>query len=989
MFIRWFKDLTIKDIPSVGGKNASLGEMYAKLSSKGVPVPNGFALTADAYREFLKNNDLDKKIKLEIKNLNVRDVVALKRAGEKVRKLILQTEFPKEIKEEIKIAYKKLQQSSKLKKGKEFSVAVRSSATAEDLPNASFAGQQETYLNVKGEQEILIACKKCIASLFTDRAISYREDKGFDHMAVALSVCVQEMVRSDLASSGVMFTLDTESGYTGVVLINSAYGLGEYVVKGRVVPDQFYVYKTGLKQGYNAIFSKKLGSKDARLIYSKTGTKQAKVSTKERNTFSLTDKEVLQLAKWGLVIEQHYGHPMDIEWAKDGKTGKLFIVQARGETVKSQQQINVAETYKLNLLDLQTNKLKVLATGSAVGQKIGQGKVRIVENPSQMKNFKKGDVLVTRITDPDWEPIMRFASAIITEQGGKTSHAAIVSRELGVPCIVGVKNARKILKPNAEITVSCAEGEEGKIYVGNLPFTIEKTEYKDLPTTRTKIMMNLGDPGNAFALAGIPCDGVGLAREEFLFTNFVKIHPMALVNYNNLKDLSAKKKITELTVGYKDKIQYAVDKLAEGMAFIAGAFDGKDVILRLSDFKTNEYATLIGGSSYEPKEENPMIGWRGASRYYDEKYKAGFKIECLAIKKVREEWGMKNVIVMVPFCRTVEEGKKVLATMKEYGLERGKDGLKVYVMAEIPSNVILADEFCQIFDGFSIGSNDLTQLTLGVDRDSALVSHVYDENNKAVKILIRDLIKIAHKNKRKVGICGQAPSDYPEFAEFLTSEGIDSISLNPDTVLKTKKRIALAEKKSNKFLTKFNNMATFTKTFLALGFMAITLVLGGYSCEGLQNLANKEVIDNAKQNFAVQLEQMKADLKNEAVKQVGGTKSEFTTQSFIDLTIAYPTGWNINQTLDEITFKSKDGKEWFKISSLSHENKIPSSETENDNFFDLPIKKFAYTDKTTNEELKVVEIYPKGYEGKKQVEIIGTSARFEEIFQSIDEFKIK
>ncbi|MFH2018705.1 MAG: phosphoenolpyruvate synthase [bacterium] len=784
MLIQWFKNLTIKDIPLVGGKTASLGEMYSKLTKKGIKIPNGFALTAEAYWKFLKANELDKKIKTTLKDLDVKDVKTLAVAGKKIRQMILNAKIPKEIEKEVLKEYKKL-----AGKKKKFSVAVRSSATAEDLPGASFAGQQETYLNVRGEASLMLAIKKCIASLFTDRAISYREAMGFEHSKVALSVCVQEMVRSDSGSAGVMFTLDTESGFSGVVLINSAYGLGENVVKGRVIPDQFYVFKAGLKKGFKSIISRRLGSKEVKLIYASKGTIQKKVNTKDQKKYSLSEHEVLQLAKWGVMIEDHYGRAMDIEWAKDGETGELLIVQARSETVKSQEKINIIESYRLG------RRGKVLITGISIGQRIGQGKTRIIDSPKQMKKFKAGEVLVTRITDPDWEPIMRMAGAIVTEQGGKTSHAAIVSRELGIPCLVGASKARQLVKNGQQVTVSCAEGEEGYVYDGRLPFKVEKTKVKSMLPTRTKIMMNVGDPDQAFSFSAIPNDGIGLAREEFIFTNFIKIHPLALVNYNKITDKRVKAQIDALTVGYKDKKQFCIDKLAEGIAFIASAYHPNDVVVRLSDFKTNEYATLIGGTDYEPHEENPMLGWRGASRYYDPKYKAGFALECAALKKAREVWGLKNIIVMVPFCRTVDEGKKVLAVMKQFGLERGKSGLQIYMMCEVPSNVILAKEFSKIFDGFSIGSNDLTQLTLGVDRDSALVSHVYDENNLAVKTLIRQVIHSAHKYGCKVGICGQAPSDYPEFAEFLVREGIDSISLNPDTVLKTRLRIAAMEKK--------------------------------------------------------------------------------------------------------------------------------------------------------------------------------------------------
>lgn len=970
-YIRWFKDLTINDIPLVGGKNASLGEMYSKLTQKGVKVPNGFALTAEAYWDFLKHHDLDKTIKAKIKKTDLRNINALKKVGKEVRALILAADFPEEIKKDIKVAYKEL--------GKNPSVAVRSSATAEDLPDASFAGQQETYLNVVGEKDLLLACKKCVASLFTDRAISYREDKGYDHMSIALSVGVQVMVRSDLAASGVMFTLDTESGFPGVVLINAAYGLGEYVVKGRVVPDQFYIYKTGLKNGFKSIFSRRLGSKEVKLVYGKTETKQQKVNVSEQNKYCLTDKEVLQLAKWGMQIEEHYGRAMDIEWAKDGKTNELFIVQARSETVKSQQNVNVIENYKLQ------KKSKVLATGTAVGQKIGQGKVRIIENPAQMKSFKPGEVLVTRITDPDWEPIMRVAGAIITEQGGKTSHAAIVSRELGVPCLVGVKNARKLLKPGKEITVSCAEGEVGMVYADRLPFEVERTEIKEVLKTKTKIMMNVGDPDNAFAYAAIPSEGVGLAREEFIFTNFIKIHPLALINYNNLKDAVAKKKIKELTIGYDNKVQYCIDKLAEGIAFIAAAFDGKDVILRLSDFKTNEYATLIGGKEYEPKEENPMIGWRGASRYYDPKYKPGFKLECEAIKKARTEWGLKNIIVMIPFCRTVEEGRKVLATMKEFGLERGKDGLRVYMMAEIPSNVILAEEFSQIFDGFSIGSNDLTQLTLGVDRDSALVSHVYDENNKAVKTLIRDLIRTAHKNNCKVGICGQAPSDYPEFAEFLVREGIDSISLNPDTVLKTRKRIAETESNlTNKVVDSLKSVASASKVLLVLGVLGLVTVLGGYSCE---NFANQELVDNTKQQLTEQMEKMKGEIAQNVAEEIKKISSaEYSlNDSFVDLKMSYPSGWSISQSNKSIRFESSDKKDWFEIALSSKVRDVGESVTTT-SFFEMPAKRSIVTNFDNGSNYQVLEIYPKGLDDKKQLEISGSGDRFDDLLKGINTF---
>ncbi|TSC95759.1 MAG: pyruvate, water dikinase [Parcubacteria group bacterium Athens1014_10] len=808
-FILWFDEIGIKDVPLVGGKNASLGEMYQKLTKKGMIIPNGFAVTSYAYWHFLNNSqsknsvipseikdpvslkvkNLKQAIKEILKDLDTQDIKNLSERGKKIRDLILKAEFPEDLKKEIIKAYKKLSQEY----GKEnLDVAVRSSATAEDLATASFAGQQESYLNIKGEKQILEAVKKCIASLFTNRAISYRQEMGFDNLKVALSVAVQKMVRSDKASSGVMFSCDTESGFADVVLINAAYGLGENVVKGRVSPDQYYVFETTLKKGFKPLIGKTLGAKEMRLIYSEGNepTKNLPVPKNEQQEFALKDEEVLTLAKWSCLIEDHYKKSMDIEWAKDGLDGKLYILQARPETVQSQKEASVLEDYILK------EKGKILFTGLSVGSRIGQGKVNRIMEVKDINKFKKGEVLVTDMTDPDWEPVMKIASAIITDLGGRTSHAAIVSRELGVPCVVGAKKASQILKTGMEVTVSCAEGEEGKIYQGILPFEIKKTNIANLKKPKTKIMMNLGEPDQAFSARFIPNDGVGLAREEFIINNSIKIHPLALINFSKIKDEKIKNKIEKLTFGYKNKTQFYIDKLAEGIGKIGAAFYPRDVIVRFSDFKTNEYANLIGGKEFEPEESNPMIGWRGASRYYDPKFKSAFGLECLAIKKVREEFGLTNVIVMIPFCRTIDEGKKVLKIMEEYGLKRGKNGLQVYVMAEIPANIILAEEFAKIFDGFSIGSNDLTQLTLGLDRDSQIVSHIFNERNQAVKDLIKQLIQASHKYKRKVGICGQAPSDYVEFAEFLVKQGIDSISLNPDTIIKTTLAILKLEKRS-------------------------------------------------------------------------------------------------------------------------------------------------------------------------------------------------
>lgn len=793
-FILWFNELGIDDVPLVGGKNASLGEMYRNLTKKGVNIPNGFAVTAYGYHYFLKKARIDTAIKKILLDLDTRDMNNLSSRGKKVRETILQASFPEELEKEIISAYRKLEKLYT----PDVDVAVRSSATAEDLPDASFAGQQETYLNISGDYAILEACKKCFASLFTNRAISYREDKHFDHFSIGLSIAVQKMVRSDLASSGVMFSIDTESGFKDVVLINSSYGLGENVVQGAVNPDEFYVFKPTLKKGFSPIVSKKLGEKKIKMVYTHDGnrtTKNIVVPDKERNHFTLQDKEIVLLARWACTIEDHYskkaGHfkPMDMEWAKDGQTGELFIVQARPETVQSQRDFAVLEDYKL------LEKGKVLTQGAPVGSKIGVGIANIIKDASAIARFEPGQVLVTDMTDPDWEPIMKVASAIVTNRGGRTCHAAIVSRELGIPCIVGTNDGTKIIKPNTPITVCCAEGEKGSVYEGKLKFAINKVNLKNMKRPKTMIMLNLGNPDLAFASSFIPNDGVGLAREEFIINSYIKIHPKALLQFNKLGDPTVRQQIEELTMGYGNKKEYYIDKLAQGIATIAAAFYPKDVIVRLSDFKSNEYANLIGGDVFEPKEDNPMIGWRGASRYYDPNYQEAFSLECRAFQKVRDSMGFTNVKIMVPFCRTIEEGKKVLLEMKKNGLVRGKNKLHVYVMCEIPSNVILAEEFCKLFDGFSIGSNDLTQLTLGVDRDSQLVSHVYDERNEAVKTLIRQVIKIAKKNKRKVGICGQAPSDYPDFARFLVQEGIDSISLNPDTVIKTTLDLVELEKR--------------------------------------------------------------------------------------------------------------------------------------------------------------------------------------------------
>ncbi len=791
-FVLWFNEVGIGDVPLVGGKNASLGEMYKALTKRGVKVPNGFAVTAYAYRYFLEEEKIKKELRNILSKVKVRSVESLAKVGHEARQLILGAELPPPLRLAIIDAYRKLCS----KYGKHTDVAVRSSATAEDLPDASFAGQQETYLNIRGEHALMDACKKCFASLFTNRAIHYRIDKGFDHFKVALSIGVQKMVRSDLASSGVMFSIDTETGFKNVVLINAIYGLGENIVQGAVNPDEFYVFKPTLKKGCNSIISKTIGSKNLRMIYSTGGskntTKNVNVSLEDRNKFVLDEKEILKLAKWACIIEEHYNKPMDMEWAKDGKTKELFIVQARPETVQSQKDVNVLEEYVIK------KRGKLLTTGKSVGSKIGQGRAHIIKDVHDIKKFKEGEILVTEMTDPDWEPIMKIASGIVTNKGGRTCHAAIVSRELGIPCIVGTNNVTQVVKNNQKITISCAEGEEGFVYDGFISFKINRHNLKKLKRPHTKVMMNVGNPEQAFEFSFIPNDGVGLAREEFIINEYIKIHPNALIHFGKIKDKAVKEEIEKLTVGYKDKKQFFVDKLAYGVGMIGAAFYPKDVIVRMSDFKSNEYANLIGGKMFEPIEHNPMIGWRGASRYYSSAYKDAFALECKAMKKVMEEMGLVNVKLMIPFCRTVEEGKMVLKEMEKNGLKRGRNRLQVYVMCEIPSNVILADEFSKIFDGFSIGTNDLTQLTLGLDRDSSLVSHIYDERNMAVKTLVASVIHKAKANRRKIGICGQAPSDYPEFAAFLVDCGIDSISLTPDTIIKTTLTILNEEKRLRK-----------------------------------------------------------------------------------------------------------------------------------------------------------------------------------------------
>ena len=788
-YIRFFKDLDKQHVAEVGGKNASLGEMISMLGPKGIRIPSGFATTAQAYWDFLDHNGLREKLTTTLEKLDRKEFNNLKQIGKKLRDFIMKEEFPEELAKSIKEAYHMLEEREEALT----SVAVRSSATAEDLPEASFAGQHDSFMNVQGPDNTLEACKRCYASLFTDRAIRYREHNDFEHMKVALSAGVQKMVRSDLACAGVGFTILPDSGYDKVIYLTGSWGLGDNVVQGAVNADEFYVFKPSLKKGMRSIISKKLGSKEKTMIYSKGGlagqktTTNKKTDAEKRKKFILTDEEVIQLATWCLEIETHYNRPMDIEWAKDGETGDIYIVQARPETVHAEKDKTKLKEYRLKA------EGKVLVRGNGIGDKITKGVSRLLASPEESDKLQKGDVLVTDITNPDWDPVMKKASAIVTNSGGRTSHAAIVARELGAVAVVGTGNATEILKDGQEVTVSCAEGQEGKIYEGFLEWEEEEIDFSKLKEPQTDAMLILADPEMAYAYSGYPVKGVGLMRLEFVINNTIKAHPLALLNFEKLKDKKAKKEIEKLTVSYPDKRLYFIEKLAEGVATIAAAFYPREVIVRMSDFKSNEYANLIGGAEFEPKEENPMLGFRGASRYYSERYKEGFRMECESMKIVRDEMGLNNVKLMIPFCRTVEEGQKVIDLMGDFGLKQGWNDLEIYVMCEIPSNVMEAEDFAKIFDGFSIGSNDLTQLSLGLDRDSALVSGLFNEQNESAKKMIILAIESAKKKNKKIGLCGQAPSDFPEFTKFLVEQGISSISFNPDAIAKGIKNILKAE----------------------------------------------------------------------------------------------------------------------------------------------------------------------------------------------------
>ncbi len=788
-YVRFFEDFGITDVPLVGGKNASLGEMYRELSSGGVRVPNGFATTADAYRHMLEEAGARDELHAALHDLDPTDVTDLARRGKRAREIVYGAGVPDDLAGEIRAGYRRLQEEY----GEDLSLAVRSSATAEDLPTASFAGQQDTFLNVRGEESLLDACRRCFASLFTDRAIHYRVDQGFDHFQVALSIGVMKMVRSDLAASGVFFSLDTESGFRDVVFITGAYGLGENVVQGAVDPDEFYVHKPTFAAGYHAVLRRLLGDKAVKMIFlegeTKHTTRNVPAPKTDRERFCISDEDVLELADYAIKIEDHYGRPMDMEWAKDGIDGKLYIVQARPETVASQRKPTSLESYSLD------GRGEILAEGRSVGEKIASGNARLIENVTHLSEFKPGEVLVADITTPDWEPVMKTAAAIVTNRGGRTCHAAIIARELGVPAVVGAGDATTSILNGVAVTISCAEGDIGRVLRGAVPFHVDRTEVGDIPRPATQIMINLGNPDLAFKTSFLPNDGVGLARMEFIVSEYIKAHPLALIHPEQVKDPHTRESIARLTSSYPDGESFFVQRLSEGIGTIAAAFWPKPVVVRMSDFKTNEYASLLGGADFEPDEDNPMLGFRGASRYAHPAYAEGFALECKAMIRVREEMGLTNVVLMLPFVRRVDEADRVLARMAELGLERGNNGLQIYAMCEIPNNVILIDRFAQRFDGFSIGSNDLTQLTLGVDRDSEIVAFDYDERDEGVKEMIRLAIEGCRRNHIHSGLCGQAPSDYPDIAEYLVEIGIDSMSLNPDTVLKTTRQVLEVERR--------------------------------------------------------------------------------------------------------------------------------------------------------------------------------------------------
>lgn len=950
--IRWFKDLTINDGGEVGAKNALLGELHAKLSKKGIQIPSGFVLTSAMTREFIKNNDLNRKIKENLKNLDAQNPVAVSKISAKVQKMIMSSFWPKAVEQEIKIAIKQLGKNS---------VTITSSVIGENLSDVHLSKQEIAFSNIRGEKDILLHFKKCLATLYSTAAIIERENKGIDHLSVNLALAIQEMPINN-SVVGKTSTFDTESGFKGVIAISAADNLAHLPVA-----DQFCVFKAGVKAGFKSIISRQLGIK----------TKNSSAH------FCLGDDDVIKLSKFAIEIEEFVHQAVSFSWTMDSKNENIYITEVCKESDKPNAISGIIENYSLQ------KRGEILVQGVSVGQKIAQGKVHIVNSPKEMADFKAGEVLVTKMTDADWDAVMRLASAVITQDGGKNSHAAIRAREIGIPCIVGADKALKILKNHEEVTVSSNVGEAGIVYRGRLPFSVERSELQSLPTTRTKMLINMANPDSAFALSNIPTDGVGLAREEFIFTNFVKIHPLALVNYKDIKDKKVKAQIDAITVGYKDKKQYGIDKLAEGLAFLATAFYPSNVQVRLSDFKSNEYASLIGGAQFEPQEDNPSMGWRGASRYYDPKYKSAFELECAAIKKAREIWGLKNIIITVPFCRTVDEGKKVLQTMKEFGLEQGKQDLKVYVMCELPANIILAKEFAQIFDGFSIGSNDLTQFTLGVDRDSSLMASVYDENNLAVKKLIRQLIETAHQYKRPVSICGEAVNDSAEFVEFLVQEGIDAISFNSDSVLKMRSRVANTEKKIGRLRGRSHQLALAAKSFFILGMVGMSSILGGYGC---QTINNQTVTDNIKAQMQQQVLEMKAQLRQEITTElIKQTPPQiYTTDSFVKMKLTYPSGWSTNSWADGVNFASADESQYLMVFVQKMGHPVPEEKISTTTWNGYLAKRLEDTSQKDGTPYEVLEVYPLGYKKTKNIiELRGDQQTFEDNLKKVEQFEVK
>ncbi len=949
--ISWFKDLTIKAEDLVGSKNALLGELSAKLSDKGIQIPSGFVLNSEMVQEFWKNNDLNKKIKENLKNLDTQDLAAVAKVSAKVQKMVMLNSWPKEIEQEIKKAIKKLGKNS---------VSITSAMVDKNLVDINLHKQEVVFSNIRGEKDILLYFKKCFSALYSVAAVVERESKGIDHLSVGVALAVQEMPAT-IAVVGKVRTDDRESGFKGVISISAADSISRLSAA-----DQFCVFKAGIKAGFKSIISRQLGAKAKNIS----------------QQFYISDDQVIKLSKIAIEIEDFVRSTVAISWTIDNKEN-IYITEVVVNSAKLSASAGIIENYSLQ------KHGEVLVQGVSVGQKIAQGKVRIVNSAKEMSEFKAGEVLVTKMTDVDWDGVMRLASAVITEGGGKNSHAAIRAREIGIPCIVGADKALKILKNNQEVTVSSNVGEAGSVYRGRLPFSVERSEIKSIPSTRTKMLINMANPDSAFSLSNIPTDGVGLAREEFIFTNFVKIHPLALVNYKDIKDKKVKAKIDELTVGYKDKKQYGIDKLAEGLAFLATAFYPHSVQVRLSDFKSNEYASLIGGTQFEPKEDVPSMGWRGASRYYDPKYKSAFELECAAIKKAREIWGLKNIIITVPFCRTVDEGKKVLETMKEFGLEQGKQDLKVYVMCELPANVILAKEFAQIFDGFSIGSNDLTQFTLGVDRDSSLMSSVYDENNLAVKKLIRQLIETAHEYKRPVSICGEAVNDSAEFVEFLVQEGIDGISFNSDSVMKMRNRVASTEKKVGNWRGHTQQFALAAKSFLIIGVVGMSSILGGYGC---QTINNQTVTDNLKVQMQQQVLEMKAQLRQEITSEIikKTPPQVYSTDTFVKMKLTYPGGWSTNAWEDGVEFASADESQYFMVFVQKMGHPVPAEKISTTTWNNYPAKRLQDGSQKDGTPYEVLEVYVKGYKQTENiVELRGDPKTFEDNLKKVEQFEIK